>query len=400
MKPLLSALLLSLALMLPAADVQTSAVEDLLAEVGGAEPDLQRSLLAGIIQGMLGQRSAQAPTAWAAMAPKLMDSSNARVRLSARHLGALFGDSAAVAALRATVKDGAAPAVERRVALRALLHVRVSGLAGDLQGLLSDAAIRPVVLRGLGELDDAGTPAAILAVYATLSVPERRDALGALTSRIAYAKALMAAVTAGTVPARDLTASTLRQLVLLADPELAAFVAAHGGGNEKEPLVEVERLKGVVAATPHGDPARGRVIFERTCAQCHLLFGAGGNLGPDLTGLNRPDLDWVLKNVLDPSIIMGKEQQVVVARSKDGRVVAGMRREDSSAHIAVQNESGTFVIPRSEIIALEETNRSTMPDGLLRAFTPAELQDFLAYLQGTAQVDAAQPAITQSPTNK
>ena len=218
---------------------------------------------------------------------------------------------------------------------------------------------------------------------------ERRDALNTLASRVSFAKALAAAVKSGAVPARDLTASVLRQLILLKDPELAAFVAAQGGGNEKEPLVEVERLKGVVAATPAGDAGRGRVLFERTCAQCHLLFGAGGNLGPDLTGLNRPDLDWVLKNVLDPSIIMGKEQQVVVARSKDGRVVAGMRREDSTAHIAVQNESGMFVIPRSEIVELEETGRSTMPDGLLRPFTPAELKDFLAYLQGTAQVDAA-----------
>jgi len=273
--------------------------------------------------------------------------------------------------------------------------VRASGLAGDLHSLLGDAAIRAAVLRGLGELDDAGTPAAILAVYGSLPVVERRDALNALAGRIGYAKALAAAVTAGTVPARELTASVLRQLNLLKDPELAAFVLAHGGGAEKEPLVEVERLKGVVAATPAGDAGRGRALFDRTCAQCHLLFGAGGNLGPDLTGLNRPDLDWVLKNVLDPSVIMGKEQQVVVARGKDGRVVAGMRREDSSAHIALQNESGTFVIPRSEIAELEETNRSTMPDGLLRPFTPAELKDFLAYLQGTAQVEAVTAATTR-----
>jgi putative heme-binding domain-containing protein len=389
MKSLLSALLLAVALVLPAAEVQTSAVDDLLAEVGGAEPDLQRSLLAGIVQGMLGQRSAPVPAAWAALAPKLAESPNARVRLTAYHLGALFGDAAAVAALRGTLKDTAAPAVERRIALRALLHVRANGLAGDLQGLLSDASVRANALRGLGELDDALTPSIILVVYGKLTVAERRDALGALTSRVAYAKALTAAIDRGAIPVRDLTASTLRQLTLLKDPALVAFAATHGGGNEKDPLAEVERLKGVVAATPGGDAVRGRALFERTCAQCHLLFGAGGNLGPDLTGLNRPDLDWVLKNVLDPTIIMGKEQQVVVARGKDGRVVAGMRREDSAAHIALQNENGTFVIPRSEIAELEETNRSTMPDGLLRPFTPAELKDLLTYLQGTAQVEAA-----------
>lgn len=366
-------------------------VAELLGEAAGSDADLQRSLLAGLVQSQLGRRALSAPPIWKELGPKLAQSENAKVRSLARHLGALFGDAQAVAALKAVLADAAQPAPERRAALKALLHVRAPGLAKDLQGLLGDATLRGNLLRGLAELDDAGTPPAILAVYATLTLPEKRDALNTLAQRVPWAKALAGAVAAKQVPAADLTASVLRQLLLLKDPAVESFARAHGAGDEQDPLGEVARLAKELtpAALAAGDAARGRAIYDRTCAQCHVLWGAGGAVGPELTGLNRPDLDWTLKNVLDPTIIMGAEQQVLALRLTDGRVVAGMKREEGDGHLAVANESGVFTVPRSEIAELVETRRSTMPDGLFRRLTTAELADFLRYFQGAGPVDPA-----------
>ena len=50
-------------------------------------------------------------------------------------------------------------------------------------------------------------------IYAKLDTAGRRDALTTLASRVGYAKALMAAVAAGTVKANELPADTVRQLV-------------------------------------------------------------------------------------------------------------------------------------------------------------------------------------------
>ncbi len=370
--------------------IASDAVSDLLAEVKGADADLQRSLLSGVVQGMLGVRSATAPAIWGDLAPTLTTSADARVRLTAQHLASLFGDAQAVSALRTVLDDRAAPLNDRRRALRALLHVRADGTQKQLIALLDDAAVRPFVLPALAECEDATTPGAITAVYASLTHEERLAALNVLASRVSYARSLIAAVGAGTIPARDLTASVLRQLSFLTDAEITRFTVAQKAGPEQDALAEVERLKGVftkdVLAT--GDRARGKTWFDHTCAQCHALWGGKGNLGPDLTGLNRPDLDWVLKNVLDPSIIMGGEQQILIARMNDGRVVAGMKREDAATHLTVQNEAGLITVPKAEITALEETHRSTMPDGLLRPFTTAELADFLGYLQGSGALTA------------
>src|SRR5690606_40342437 len=46
---------------------------------------------------------------------------------------------------------------------------------------------------------------------------------------------------------------------------------------------------------------KGQALFSRTCGSCHKMFGQGADIGPDLTGSNRSDLDYLLFNVLEPS---------------------------------------------------------------------------------------------------
>jgi mono/diheme cytochrome c family protein len=60
------------------------------------------------------------------------------------------------------------------------------------------------------------------------------------------------------------------------------------------------------------DKSRGRAVFAKTCATCHRLFGAGGQVGPDLTGAGRKDLDYLLSNIVDPSAVVTKDFQLTV----------------------------------------------------------------------------------------
>ena len=362
-------------------------IRSTLSAVGAAPADVQRTLLAGITQSLLGRRKVSAPADWAALAARIKDSPNAKVRFYVRYLSALFGDEAAVEALRATLNDHAAELSERKSALRALVHVRAPALAGDLQKLLSDAAFRGLAVRTLGECNDPATPAALIAAYPSLTPGERRDAVNTLAQRLDYAKALAGAVAASAIPGSDLTANVMRQLLLYQDADLNSLVAKLGGGPEKYAAGEVARIKKAFPASliASGDRVRGRAIFERTCMQCHTLWGIGGNIGPDLTGLNRSDLDWVLQNVVDPSAIMGVEQQLVIVKGKDGRLVIGIQREDAADFLTVQSESALISFPRDEIASIKRTGKSTMPDGLLRPFSADEMRDFLAYFMGATQ---------------
>ncbi len=100
----------------------------------------------------------------------------------------------------------------------------------------------------------------------------------------------------------------------------------------------------------------GRAVFAKTCAQCHNLFGTGGNVGPELTGSNRADLDYLLGNVYDPSALIGKDYQATVLALKDGRVLTGIVRAEDKDAITLVTANETLIIPRAEV---EERRRAT-----------------------------------------
>ncbi len=73
-----------------------------------------------------------------------------------------------------------------------------------------------------------------------------------------------------------------------------------------------------------GDRSHGRAIFDRACASCHKLYGSGGEIGPDLTGSGRDNVDYLLENIVDPSAVVTADFRMVVVAMHDGRVFNGL----------------------------------------------------------------------------
>src|SRR5580765_5348492 len=97
-----------------------------------------------------------------------------------------------------------------------------------------------------------------------------------------------------------------------------------------------------------GSPSRGRAIFSKTCQQCHTLFEVGGKVGPDITGSNRGDLDYILQNVVDPNAVIPNDYRTWSLETKDDRSIIGIvtKQDDNAVTIVTANES--LVIPRNE----------------------------------------------------
>src|SRR5207249_446886 len=101
------------------------------------------------------------------------------------------------------------------------------------------------------------------------------------------------------------------------------------------------------------DVAKGRAIFSKTCAQCHTLFGVGGKVGPDITGANRPSLDYLLENILDPSAVIPKEYAATVIELKSGRTITGIIKSDGPIAVIVVTVNETLTLPKKEIDSME-----------------------------------------------
>ncbi len=130
----------------------------------------------------------------------------------------------------------------------------------------------------------------------------------------------------------------------------------------------------------------GRAMFAKTCQQCHTLFGTGAKIGPELTGSNRADLDYVLSNVLDPSALIGKDYLAHVVATKDGRVLTGLIRGEDEDALTLQTANEIVVIPRGEIDQRRPSEQSMMPEDLWTPLSEHEVRSLVAYLASPGQV--------------
>ena len=379
--------LMSLAPGLRAEDEALPALVQVLA--GSDDPQFQLDVLKGMSDGLKGRRGVPMPAGWEEVSAKLARSADAQVRALAQALSLTFGSGAALAAMKQTLLDAKAATPARQAALDSLLAAKDAGLAPVLQQLLQDPALRGAALRGLAAYEDAKTPGAILEIYGSLTGAEKRDALNTLVARAAFTKPLLAAIAQKIVPAKDLTADIVRQLRQFKDAEINAQVEKLWGvarESEAGKLQEIARYKIMLTAKGAGEAMRGRAVFARTCQQCHTLFDAGGKVGPDITGSNRGDLDYILQNVLDPNAVIPNDYRTSNLETKDDRLITGIvtRQDDNAVTIVVPGE--TILVPRNEVKSLTQSELSMMPEGLLQPLGDDDVRDLLAYLKSPAQV--------------
>ncbi len=355
------------------------------------DPAAQHTVLAGINEALKGRHKVDMPAAWPAAFAKLRESKNADVRNQALTLAVTFGDPEAFAELRQVLASAAADPSRRQAALAALVGAKDPQLVPVLHKLIGDPALRGAAIRALAGYGDPATPTLILAAYPSLTSAERRDALNTLAARPSYARAMLGAVAAKAVPVGDVSADIVRNLRNLRDADLNRRIGEVWGTVRDTPAdraAAIAKYKKMLAAKPPSAPDRshGRAIFAKTCQQCHTLFGAGGKVGPDITGANRGSLDYLLENMLDPSAVIPKEYAATTLTLKSGRVVTGIVRDEAAAALTVLTANETLTVPKADVESREPSAVSMMPDDLLKPLSDADVRALVAYLQGPTQV--------------
>jgi putative heme-binding domain-containing protein len=369
-----------------------------LAETNDAE--VQLDILRGMSDALRGRRSVKTPEGWAAVQRKLLASTNAEIRQKTLALAVLFGDLEALTPLRKTAADTKADAEARQTALQSLIEVRAPDLVPLLHELVKDVKVRGPALRGLAGYDDARTPVVILGQYAAFSDADKADAVNTLAARPAYALALLDAVEKGTVPRRDVPAYTARQMLNLKDKKLTERLTAVWGtirATDKNKAALLAKYKAIVPpdALAKADRSHGRALFVKTCATCHMLFNEGGKIGPDLTGSQRSNPEYLLTKLLDPNAVVAKDFQVSLVETVNGRFITGIITKENDKTLSVQTPTELLTLPKADVAERKLTGQSLMPERQLEPLSDAEVRDLIAYLAGSGQV--ALPAGVAEP---
>lgn len=356
----------------------------LVAALTGTDKNVQSDMLKGAREALRGRKALLMPPGWPTAYASLVKSDDATF------LALLFGDPVALADLKKLIADTSAPAAERVKALEALAEKRVPDLAPLLHEQLSDKATRRAALRGLAGYAHPDTPKKVLAAYSALPAEEKPDAIAALAARKESALALLDAIEAKAVPRGDVTAFAARQMFALSDAKLTERLKAVWGEVREtaaDKLKAVAKYKAQLtpAALKVANVANGRLVFAKNCAACHKLFGEGGTVGPDLTGSNRSDLDYLLSNLVDPSAEVGRDFRMSVVRTTDARVVTGIVVERTAARVVVQTATDRQIVAAEDVESVKESPLSIMPEGQLDKLSRDEVRDLFAYLGGKSK---------------
>ncbi len=351
----------------------------------------QLEILSSLASATEGKTKVDQPTGWAAAYAKLSVSADTQIIAKADALAARFGDTGVATRKRNILVDTFAPVAARQAALEVVMQQKNFMLAPVYHKLLAEPGLRAGALRALAPYDVPATAPSILAVYPTFNAEEKRLAINLLAQRAPYARELMAAVKAGTVARSDLDAALARQLRLFNDPELNKSIADTWGvvrESAAETAQEMAKWKAIL--TPQrlasANASKGRAVFTKACASCHVLFDEGKKLGPELTGSNRGELDYILNNVVDPNAVIGKDYQLTTIETHDGRTAAGIVQRETPSAVTIVNMAETVTLARENIKKLERLEMSLMPPGLLQSLKEDEVADLVKYLQSDRQV--------------
>jgi putative heme-binding domain-containing protein len=223
-----------------------------------------------------------------------------------------------------------------------------------------------------------------------------------LSSRPAAAKLLLSLIARGAVRRDAVPAFQIRQMAGFPDEQIRGQVAKlwpelqQVSGAKRQ---RMDALKSQLTETTlhSADRGNGRRHFVKACATCHVLFGQGGKIGPDLTGSQRTNLDYLLENIVDPSATMAPAYRMSTVALADGRVVNGIVGDRSTPTIAIQTPTERLVVSRSDVEQIRDTGLSLMPEGLVDTMSAKDLRDLIAYLMSPQQVPLPSEPLATTP---
>lgn len=84
------------------------------------------------------------------------------------------------------------------------------------------------------------------------------------------------------------------------------------------------------------------------------MKGAGGGLGPDLTGSWRNGLDYFLENIVDPNAVVGDTFQLHVITIKVGGALSGLVEQETDTALTLRTVTESIIIAKLDIRASPE----------------------------------------------
>jgi cytochrome c oxidase cbb3-type subunit 3 len=160
-------------------------------------------------------------------------------------------------------------------------------------------------------------------------------------------------------------------------------------------ITYIRSVQKKIDAQAAGNAAHGRELFygSAACANCHMVQGKGGRLGPDLTTTGSArSLDYLVESLRNPSKRLAQgiseamkefSQEYVTVTVVDGggqKYQGTVLNEDNFTLQMMDTWEQLHLFDKSKLQSLEETRQSLMPAYDPKMLPEKDLQDLLAFL--------------------
>jgi putative heme-binding domain-containing protein len=353
-------------------------------------PDAARKnrLTAGFLDAFRGRRISGLPDVLA----KALDEYQASLGNSDLALGLRLGKAESIAAALKIVADETAAKPLRLAYVQILGETRQPKAVAPLLKLLATTpshSLKRTALEALMNFDDPKIGEAVMRLYHSALPDEqgvRATAQKLLAARPASALLMLKQVDDGLIPKSAIPMDLVQAIALHNDPQVKPLLAKHWGrirATPAEKQKQIERLQSLVRAG--GDPAAGQLLFTKKCGVCHTLFGAGGQTGPDLTGYERTNLNFLLTAIVDPSAAIREEFTSFAVTTTDGRVFTGLISKQDTRTVTLRGaDNRAVLLNRDDIEELAALPISLMPENQMNELKDQEIRDLFSYLMSRA----------------
>jgi putative heme-binding domain-containing protein len=173
------------------------------------------------------------------------------------------------------------------------------------------------------------------------------------------------------------------------DTEMRGIASSQSDQTVWQIVAYLRSLTGGVRVEVPGDPEVGAAVYARAdCASCHVIDGAGGLDGPDLSTIgSRRAPDELLSDLTDPQERAQPEWWSMRVTHNDGTRVEGRRMGEGTYSVRILDADGRmWSFQKRDLTAYERIESSPMPSYASR-LSEDELEDLVAYLYGLTRTE-------------
>ncbi len=253
-----------------------------------------------------------------------------------------------------------------------------------------DPEVQRTAIHALQRTQDPTIPQRLLKITSPALLP---SILTVLSGRPSWAAQLLKALEADTIAIQDLTIDQILVIKSHGNPTLIQRLEKLTTKPEPSSAKQTKIQATLAHLKEHegkGDAKAGATVFSQICAACHQLFDQGAHIGPDLTGYDRSNREFLVTAIIDPNLGVREEYELttITLRPADENaeptIVSGFVRALTDTQLTLQDLTGQITnLATRDILKKENAATSLMPEGLLETLTETQLQDLFAYLQFT-----------------